>query len=187
MGKSLPERDRHVPEPMRSYGTGWYDLGPRNIARDLQNPDMLVPPVTDNGLQQRMDEDDGSPRMGDFPYGREFRITEQAALPRRRDNGSQQPLVHPPLQLTSSQFRVVHRQARQAGQSRSVCFRPSGQAVSVEGSQLPGHFRSQLIQKKLGNRRDERVPDSHSFNSKSHFPFTDRNSAFAGSFRTHYA
>ncbi|MED4779891.1 oxalate decarboxylase family bicupin [Brevibacillus choshinensis] len=50
MGKVPPEKDRHVPEPMRSDGTGWIDQGPRNIARDRQNPNMLVPPVTDYGL-----------------------------------------------------------------------------------------------------------------------------------------
>ncbi|KQL49549.1 oxalate decarboxylase [Brevibacillus choshinensis] len=50
MGKVPPEKDRPVPEPMRSDGTGWIDQGPRNIARDRQNPNMLVPPVTDYGL-----------------------------------------------------------------------------------------------------------------------------------------
>lgn len=37
-------------EPQRSEDQGgWIDKGPRNYQRDLQNPDLLVPPVTDNG------------------------------------------------------------------------------------------------------------------------------------------
>ena len=38
------------PEPIRSDGAGALDLGPRDITRDGQNPDMLVPPATDHGL-----------------------------------------------------------------------------------------------------------------------------------------
>lgn len=40
----------HVPQPIRSDGAGATDPGPRDIMRDLENPDMLVPPVTDSGL-----------------------------------------------------------------------------------------------------------------------------------------
>jgi oxalate decarboxylase len=36
--------------PFRSDGAGATDPGPRDIMRDLENPDMLVPPVTDSGL-----------------------------------------------------------------------------------------------------------------------------------------
>ncbi|MTI33142.1 oxalate decarboxylase family bicupin [Xanthovirga aplysinae] len=38
-----------IPEPIRKDGAGASDLGPRDIARDLENPDMLIPPVTDAG------------------------------------------------------------------------------------------------------------------------------------------
>lgn len=41
-------RNGHIPQPIRD-GAGWWDLGPRDICRDLENPDMLVPPVTDDG------------------------------------------------------------------------------------------------------------------------------------------
>ncbi|MFE1628970.1 oxalate decarboxylase family bicupin [Brevibacillus reuszeri] len=44
------DKGNHVPQPMRSDGTGWVDRGPRNIMLDRQNPNMLVPPVTDSGL-----------------------------------------------------------------------------------------------------------------------------------------
>jgi oxalate decarboxylase len=37
-----------VPQPQRP-GHGGTDPGPRNLARDRQNPDILVPPATDHG------------------------------------------------------------------------------------------------------------------------------------------
>ena len=37
-----------IPQPQRP-GHGGTDPGPRNLARDRQNPDMLVPPSTDHG------------------------------------------------------------------------------------------------------------------------------------------
>jgi len=42
--------DSDKPEPIRSDGCGALDKGPRNIERERQNPDMLVPPATDVGL-----------------------------------------------------------------------------------------------------------------------------------------
>ncbi|MBY0201820.1 oxalate decarboxylase family bicupin [Paenibacillus cucumis (ex Kampfer et al. 2016)] len=39
-----------IPQPIRSDGAGGPDYGPRDVLRDKQNPDMLVPPKTDNGL-----------------------------------------------------------------------------------------------------------------------------------------
>jgi oxalate decarboxylase len=48
-----PSQDRtaeaeQVPQPMRG-SVGAPDYGPRNLARDRQNPDMLAPPDTDSG------------------------------------------------------------------------------------------------------------------------------------------
>jgi oxalate decarboxylase len=40
----------NVPQPIRNDYTGATDFGPRDIMRDIENPDMLVPPVTDAGL-----------------------------------------------------------------------------------------------------------------------------------------
>src|SRR6266852_5961748 len=37
-----------VPQPQRP-GHGGTDPGPRNVVRDRQNPDLLVPPSTDHG------------------------------------------------------------------------------------------------------------------------------------------
>ncbi|MCU6797733.1 oxalate decarboxylase family bicupin [Paenibacillus sp. WQ 127069] len=39
-----------IPQPIRSDGAGATDPGPRDVMRDMENPDMLVPPVTDSGL-----------------------------------------------------------------------------------------------------------------------------------------
>ncbi|WP_248925225.1 oxalate decarboxylase family bicupin [Paenibacillus hamazuiensis] len=45
-----PPRQLPVPQPIRDDGAGATDPGPRDVMRDLENPDMLVPPATDAGL-----------------------------------------------------------------------------------------------------------------------------------------
>ncbi|MGK5740686.1 oxalate decarboxylase family bicupin [Micromonospora sp. URMC 103] len=40
--------DTRVPQPERG-GRGWRDPGPRDVVRDRENPDLLVPPATDAG------------------------------------------------------------------------------------------------------------------------------------------
>ena len=46
--RSVPPQD--IPQPIRkSDGAGATDLGPRDIIRAIENPNMLVPPVTDAG------------------------------------------------------------------------------------------------------------------------------------------
>ncbi|NOU67214.1 cupin domain-containing protein [Paenibacillus sp. LMG 31461] len=40
----------NVPQPIRPDGAGGIDSGPRDVMRDMENPNMLVPPVTDSGL-----------------------------------------------------------------------------------------------------------------------------------------
>ncbi|WP_282942873.1 oxalate decarboxylase family bicupin [Paenibacillus sp. RC67] len=47
-------RKGNIPQPIRSDGAGWWDLGPRDVMRDLENPDMLVSPVTDAGSLPNM-------------------------------------------------------------------------------------------------------------------------------------
>ncbi|GGA47892.1 oxalate decarboxylase [Paenibacillus physcomitrellae] len=42
-----------IPQPIRGK-EGTEDKGPRNVMLDLQNPDLLVPPDTDNGLVPNM-------------------------------------------------------------------------------------------------------------------------------------
>ncbi|KMY32074.1 oxalate decarboxylase [Lysinibacillus xylanilyticus] len=48
--ENIPDGYSYVPQPIRKDGAGWVDKGPRDIMRDLENPDMLVPPKTDAGL-----------------------------------------------------------------------------------------------------------------------------------------
>lgn len=45
-----PRNQQQVPQPIRSDGAGGPDYGPRDVMRDLENPDLLVPPKTDAGL-----------------------------------------------------------------------------------------------------------------------------------------
>lgn len=42
-----------IPQPIRG-DKGATDDGPRNLERDLQNPDMLVPPPTDAGIIENL-------------------------------------------------------------------------------------------------------------------------------------
>lgn len=49
MDSQIPGRFT-IPQPIRSDGAGGIDRGPRDIMRDMENPNMLVPPVTDAGL-----------------------------------------------------------------------------------------------------------------------------------------
>ncbi|MED3311118.1 oxalate decarboxylase [Bacillus thuringiensis] len=48
--RTVNEAGGNVPQPIRSDGAGAIDSGPRNVMRDTQNPNMLVPPITDAGL-----------------------------------------------------------------------------------------------------------------------------------------
>ncbi|MFC5527941.1 oxalate decarboxylase family bicupin [Cohnella yongneupensis] len=47
-------RNGNIPQPIRDDGAGWWDLGPRDVMRDLENPDMLVSPSTDAGSLPNM-------------------------------------------------------------------------------------------------------------------------------------
>ncbi|MFD1956911.1 oxalate decarboxylase family bicupin [Paenibacillus thailandensis] len=48
------EQPLNVPQPIRGDGLGAPDYGPRNIWRDRENPNMLVPPATDSGLMPNL-------------------------------------------------------------------------------------------------------------------------------------
>ncbi|MFS0557549.1 oxalate decarboxylase family bicupin [Brevibacillus sp. 179-C9.3 HS] len=72
------DKGNQVPQPMRSDGTGWVDLGPRNVMRDRQNPNMLVPPVTDAGLlpNLKFSFSDASMTLNHGGWSREVTIRE---------------------------------------------------------------------------------------------------------------
>ncbi|MBP1081457.1 hypothetical protein JOC74_001950 [Bacillus capparidis] len=44
MESRFTNRTNDIPQPIRDDGAGATDLGPRDVMRDLENPDMLVPP-----------------------------------------------------------------------------------------------------------------------------------------------
>lgn len=48
------EKPFKTPQPVRKDGAGGPDFGPRDVLRDLENPNMLVPPVTDAGLMPNL-------------------------------------------------------------------------------------------------------------------------------------
>ncbi|OOE14888.1 oxalate decarboxylase family bicupin [Fictibacillus arsenicus] len=52
--KSRNQPYQNIPQPIRDDGAGATDFGPRDIMRDIENPDMLVPPKTDAGTIPNM-------------------------------------------------------------------------------------------------------------------------------------
>lgn len=58
----------------KSDGKGWLDFGPRNINRDKENPDILVPPSTDHGTipNLRFSYSDAHQRLEEGGWTREI-------------------------------------------------------------------------------------------------------------------
>lgn len=67
-----------VPQPIRSDGAGWIDRGPRDVMRDIENPDMLVPPTTDAGLipNLRFSFSDTHMQLNQGGWSREITVRE---------------------------------------------------------------------------------------------------------------
>ncbi|WP_128104392.1 oxalate decarboxylase family bicupin [Paenibacillus sp. DCT19] len=80
MNKGTPKHGKPfiVPQPIRKDGAGGPDLGPRDVVRDLQNPDMLVPPSTDNGLlpNLRMSFSDTHMQLNHGGWSREITVRD---------------------------------------------------------------------------------------------------------------
>lgn len=76
--EGIPGRTPYIPQPIRPDGAGGVDRGPRDIMRDLQNPDMLVPPVTDAGLvpNLRFSFSDTNMKLNHGGWSREVTIRE---------------------------------------------------------------------------------------------------------------
>lgn len=68
----------HIPQPIRNDGAGAVDKGPRDVMRDKQNPDMLVPPVTDSGLipNLRFSFSDTHMQLNQGGWSREITVRE---------------------------------------------------------------------------------------------------------------
>lgn len=54
MEHTYDPHNTNIPQPIRDDGAGATDTGPRDVMRDLENPDMLVPPRTDAGTIPNM-------------------------------------------------------------------------------------------------------------------------------------
>ncbi|NWL87080.1 MULTISPECIES: oxalate decarboxylase family bicupin [unclassified Paenibacillus] len=68
----------HIPQPIRSDGAGGPDYGPRDVMRDRENPDMLVPPVTDSGLMPNlvMSYSDTHMQLNEGGWSREITVRD---------------------------------------------------------------------------------------------------------------
>ncbi|MCP1425872.1 oxalate decarboxylase [Paenibacillus xylanexedens] len=77
-GQQPNEKPFITPQPIRSDGAGGPDLGPRDVMRDIQNPDMLVPPATDNGLlpNLRMSFSDTHMQLNHGGWSREITVRD---------------------------------------------------------------------------------------------------------------
>jgi len=74
--------DEKKVEPVRkSDGKGWVDHGPRNYSRDLENPDILIPPPSDNGTLSnlRFSFSDAHQRLEEGGWAREISNRELPA------------------------------------------------------------------------------------------------------------
>lgn len=74
----LPSYCAHIPQPIRSDGAGATDWGPRDILRDLENPDLLVPPPTDHGTipNMKFSFSDAHMRLEPGGWSREVTVRE---------------------------------------------------------------------------------------------------------------
>ncbi|ETT36835.1 oxalate decarboxylase [Paenibacillus sp. FSL R5-192] len=77
-GQQPNEKSFIIPQPIRSDGAGGPDLGPRDVMRDIQNPDILVPPATDNGLlpNLRMSFSDTHMQLNHGGWSREITVRD---------------------------------------------------------------------------------------------------------------
>lgn len=68
----------------KTDGKGWLDNDPRNINRDIENPDILIPPATDHGTMPnlRFSFSDAHQRLEEGGWSRESTNRE---LPASKD------------------------------------------------------------------------------------------------------
>jgi oxalate decarboxylase len=91
-----------TPQPIRpSDGKGWLDLGPRDIWRDRENPDILVPPPTDGGtvMNLKYSFSDSHQRLQPGGWARE--VTN-------RDLPSSQDVAGVNMALEPGAYRELH-------------------------------------------------------------------------------
>ncbi|GAA1928677.1 oxalate decarboxylase family bicupin [Microbacterium aoyamense] len=91
-----------TPQPIRpSDGKGWLDLGPRDIWRDREDPDILVPPPTDGGtvMNLKYSFSDSHQRLEPGGWARE--VTN-------RDLPSSQDVAGVNMALEPGAYRELH-------------------------------------------------------------------------------
>lgn len=91
-----------IPQPIRtSDAKGWLDLGPRDIWRDRENPDILVPPTTDGGtvMNLKYSFSDSHQRLQQGGWARE--VTN-------RDLPSSQDVAGVNMALEPGAYRELH-------------------------------------------------------------------------------
>ena len=82
-----------VPQPQRP-GHGGTDPGPRNVARDRQNPDILVPPSTDHGTLHVTNKRalvEGKKRI-ELPRGADVSVNADASTVTIKTDNPKKPL-----------------------------------------------------------------------------------------------
>ena len=89
-----------LPQPQRP-GHGGTDPGPRNIARDRQNPDLLVPPSTDNGTLPNLRFSFADAHMRLTPGGWTRQVT-------RRELGVSTSIAGVEMRLNAGSIRELH-------------------------------------------------------------------------------
>jgi oxalate decarboxylase len=115
-----------APDPRRP-GRGGSDPGPRDVQRDLQNPDLLVPPPTDHGTlpNLRFSFSDAHVRLESGGWTRQVTMRELAIST---------PIAGVDMRLNAGGVRELHwhKAAEWAymlyGQARITAIDPQGQA-----------------------------------------------------------
>src|SRR5690625_4004684 len=72
----MQDKNHTIPHPIRG-DKGATDEGPRNVARDMQNPDMIVPPETDGGTMPNLKFSYSDTHVRIQPGGWSREITER--------------------------------------------------------------------------------------------------------------
>src|ERR1700691_199424 len=121
---SMAQAAETIPEPQRP-GQGGTDPGPRNLARDRQNPDMLTPPAPDRGTRPtwRFSFSDAHPRITAGGWTRQVTA---------RELGISKNIAGVDMRLNRGSVRELHwhKQAEWAyvlyGKARITAIDPQG-------------------------------------------------------------
>jgi oxalate decarboxylase len=89
------------PQPSRAPGTGGSDPGPRNLAIDQQNPDMLNPPATDHGTLPNLRFSFGDAHVRQESGGWTRQVTE-------RELGVSKSIAGVNMRLNAGGIRELH-------------------------------------------------------------------------------